>query len=352
MTEKETILIVEDCPMNRKLLKQLLTHHGYQVRDVDSGQAALQAVQQELPDLMAVDVMMPEMDGYSLCRELKKDKKTMSIPVIFISALDEIGDKLAGFEAGGVDYITKPFQSAEVLARITTHMELCRLRWQLEERNRLLNEEKKKTESLLRNLLPMKVAEELMETGRYRPRSFEQVTVCFIDIVAFTATSARLEPELIINELDDIFTEFDRIANEYRCERIKIIGDAYLFACGVPEERQDHAWLAIQAARQMVACLDKRNLAARQPWLVRVGLDSGKVVGGIVGSQKYLYDIFGDTVNLAARMEELSLPMRVNISAATHALVEDRFTFTRRSDITVKGKGRLSMYFVEDEVVN
>ncbi len=352
MSEKETILVVEDCPMNRKLLTQLLTHHGYRVQSVDSGAAALEAVQQELPDLMAVDIMMPEMDGFALCRKLKENDRTRQIPVIFISALDETKDKLAGFEAGGVDYITKPFQSAEVLARINIHMELCRLRRQLEERNRLLHEEKKKTESLLLNLLPAKVAEELMETGRYRPRSFDQVTVCFIDIVAFTATSTRLEPEIIINELDEIFTEFDRIASTFHCERIKIIGDAYLFACGVPEEQEDHAWQAVQAAREMVACLNKRNLAVRQPWMIRVGLDSGKVVGGIVGSQKYIYDIFGDTVNLAARMEELALPMRVNISAATHALIQDRFTFTRRDDITVKGKGRLTMYFVEDEVVH
>ncbi|MBU1418005.1 MAG: response regulator [Proteobacteria bacterium] len=351
LTEKEIILIVEDSLVNRTLLSNLLTRHGYQVWSTDSAQAALETLEHELPDLIALDIMMPGMDGYELCRILKKDRRTRDIPVIFISSLDKTENKLTGFRAGGVDYITKPFYHEEVLARFSTHLKLSRLQHQLSEQNKQLTQEKQKTESLLFNVFPVNVARELMETGTCLPRSFDQVTVCFADIISFTATASSLAPEFIIGELNDIFTEFDQIAEEYDCERIKTMGDAYLFACGVPVENRQHAFNVVQTAKGMINFLEKRNNSTGQQWKIRIGIHSGKIVSGIVGSKKFLYDIFGDTVNIAARMEELSLPMRINISEATYMLLQDRFTFIKRSDIEVKGKGILSMYLVENNLL-
>ncbi len=351
-TEKEIILIVEDSSVNRKLLSNLLTRHGYQVWSTENGQAALETLKQGLPDLIALDIMMPVMDGYELCRLLKKDKRTRDIPVIFISSLNETENKLTGFRAGGVDYITKPFHHEEVLARFSTHLKLSRLQHQLAEQNRQLKQEQQKTESLLLNVLPVQVARELIATGNYQPRTFDQVTVCFTDIIAFTSTASSLTPEFIIGELNDIFTGFDQIAEENDCERIKTMGDAYLFTCGVPEENKAHAFNVVKTAKAIINFLEQRNKSSKQQWQIRVGMHSGQVVSGIVGSKKYLFDIFGDTVNIAARMEELSLPMQINISEATHILLKDRFTFTRRSGIEVKGKGKLSMYLVEDTIVS
>ena len=349
MTEQQTILVVDDSTQNCQILNVLLTSEGYQVLLADGGQSALDVIEQGLPDLMLVDIMMPGMDGYELCRRLKADSRTSVIPVIFVSALSETKDKLVGFKVGGVDYITKPFQFEEILARIATHLKLCRLQHQLEEQNKQLEEEQRKIESLLLNVLPVQVARELMVTGEYQPRSFAEATVCFVDIVAFTEAAATLEPEYIISELNDIFTGFDRIACENNCERIKTIGDAYLFACGVPEENSEHAYNVVQSAQEIIAFLHERNAKSKQEWLVRIGVDSGKVVGGIVGSEKYLYDIFGDTVNIAARMEKMSTPMRVNISEATHALLQDRFSVYKRKCREVKGKGKFCMFFVGDD---
>ncbi|MBU0943387.1 MAG: response regulator [Proteobacteria bacterium] len=351
-TEKEIILIVEDSLVNRTLLSNLLSRQGYQVWGAENGKAALETLQQGLPDLIALDIMMPDMDGYTLCRQLKEEARTRDIPVIFISSLDKTEDKLTGFKAGGVDYITKPFQHEEVLARISTHLKLSRLQHQLSEQNRQLKEEQQKTESLLLNVLPVQVARELIETGNCLPRSFDQVTVCFTDIIAFTATASSLTPEFIIGELNDIFTEFDQITENHTCERIKTMGDAYLFACGVPVENKHHALNVVQSAKAMIHFLEERNKSSKQQWQIRVGMHSGSVVSGIVGSKKYLYDIFGDTVNIAARMEELSSPMQINISEATHLLLQDRFTFTKRNGIEVKGKGKLSMYFVKDSIIS
>jgi len=139
--QKANLLVVDDVPLNLHLLVHLLTKHGYKVRPASSGPAALAAVQAELPDMILLDIMMPEMDGYEVCRRLKSDERTRDIPVIFISAIDQAEDKVKAFEAGGVDYVTKPIQPEEVVARIETHLKLRELQKSLEEKNRLLEEE-------------------------------------------------------------------------------------------------------------------------------------------------------------------------------------------------------------------
>lgn len=342
-----SILIVEDSAINRKILENLLAKEGYRIRLACHGKEALACLQQELPDLIVLDIIMPEMNGLELCHLLKQDKATFDIPVIFISSLDDTADKLKAFEMGGVDYITKPFHPAEVLARINTHLKLCLLQRQLEEKNRQLALEKQKSEALLLNVLPARVARELMEKGDCAPQSFHDVTVCFVDIVQFTAAAATLAPEILIGELNTLFTAFDRIANMHHCERIKTIGDAYLCTCGLPEKNAHHVQSMADAALAMVTYLTERNRTACLQWQVRVGMHTGPVVGGIVGTNKYLYDIFGDTVNIAARLEELSAPMRINVSAEVYQVLADEFVFACPIDVAMKGKGTQTTYFLE-----
>lgn len=339
MNDQQTVLVVEDSPVNRKILTELLIKQGYNILTADSGEAALALVKEILPDLIILDIMMPGIDGYATCKQLKSNSATCDIPVIFISSLDATEDKIGGFTSGGVDYITKPFQPAEVLARITTHLRLCQLQRRLEEQNRQLEEEKRKSEALLRNVLPARIAKELLATGTCKPHLFTETTVCFADIVDFTSTSSRLSPEVIIHELNEIFTSFDRIALKHHCERMKTIGDAYLFSCGIPEPAPLHAQNVAHSALEMVDYLTHRNLKAEHSWRIRVGIHSGPVVGGVVGTDKYLYDIFGDTVNIAARVEEMSQPMQVNVSSCTHSLLKDTFLFAEGKEVEMKGKG-------------
>jgi DNA-binding response OmpR family regulator len=342
-----SILVVEDSPINQRQLQYLLSKQGYSVAVANNGREALALLEHLRPDLMLLDIVMPELDGLSLCRLLMADPATREIPVIFISSLDNTADKLNGFAAGGVDYITKPFHPAEVLARISTHLKLRQLQQQLAENNRQLALEKQKSEALLLNVLPARVARELMERGSCTPQSFAEVTVGFVDIVQFTDTAAHLDPAFLISELNDLFTAFDRIVEAHHCERMKTIGDAYLFAAGIPEPRPDHGRNGALAALEVIDYLNKRNQQAVQQWQVRIGIHSGPVVGGIVGTKKYIYDIFGDTVNIAARLESLSTPMRINVSSTFCQSLEREFVFSRVHEVEMKGKGMQATCFLE-----
>jgi adenylate cyclase len=215
-----------------------------------------------------------------------------------------------------------------------------------------IKQEKEKSDRLLLNVLPAKVADDLKQKGKTTPQSFEDVTVFFSDFLGFTRRSSDLEPKTLIEELNDVFTEFDSIVSRNECERIKTIGDAYLAVCGLPEPDEKHAENIVRSALEIVEYLRRRNAHSAIEWQTRIGIHSGSVVGGVVGVKKYIYDIFGDTVNTASRMESNSESMRVNISQATHSLVKDRFECVEREEIEVKGKGRMKMYFVESAKLN
>lgn len=344
-----SILVVDDSLINRKILYNLLSKAGYEVGLVGGGKEALAEIAQKRPDLLLLDILMPEMDGLELCRLLKKHPATSEIPIIFISSLDNTSDKVNGFAAGGVDYITKPFQPSEVLARISTHLKICRLQRQLTEKNRQLELEKQKSEALLLNVLPAQVAAELMEKGSCTPQHYAEVTVCFVDIVGFTSAATLLPPETLISELNDLFTAFDQITEANLCERMKTIGDAYLYVAGLPEPNQYHAQHAATAALEMIAYLTRRNETANHRWEVRIGIHTGPVIGGIVGTKKYLYDIFGDTVNTAARLQTLSEPMRINASHAVRSRLNRDFCFSCSAEVNMKGKGFQLICFLEGE---
>lgn len=220
--------------------------------------------------------------------------------------------------------------------------------------NKMIRIERDKNEHLLHNTLPEKVVKDLKEHGNSEPEKFDQVTVCFSDIVGFTERSAKLDPKALISELNDVYSAFDDIITKYDCERIKTIGDAYLCVCGMPEKKSNHAESMILASAEMISFLERRNQDNEMIWQIRVGVHSGEVVGGIVGVKKYIYDIFGDTINTASRLESLSVPMRINISESTYKLAKNsdrlrkfNIVFEKRTPIEVKGKGMMNMYFVE-----
>lgn len=219
--------------------------------------------------------------------------------------------------------------------------------------NKIIALEKDKNEQLLLNTLPMKVVRDLKKTGRSLPHKFKDVTVYFSDIVDFTKYSSHLDPKELIDELNDIYTAFDEIMLKYDCERIKTIGDAYLAVCGMPQQNNRHAEMMLKASLEVMEYIDKRNINSESKWKLRIGMHSGNVVGGIVGVKKYIYDIFGDTINTASRMESNSLPMRINISEETYRLIQNKefiksqsISFEKRAPIQVKGKGEMTMYFV------
>lgn len=212
------------------------------------------------------------------------------------------------------------------------------------ERTHELQIEKTRSDNLLLNILPADIAEELKFKGKAKAKLYQEVSVLFTDFVGFTATSEELSPEQLIHELNKNFTRFDEIIEQHGLEKIKTIGDAYLAVCGLPTENSNHALQVVQAARviQQYMLTEGNSI-----FKVRLGVHSGPVVAGIVGVKKFAYDIWGDTVNTAARMEQNSEPGKINISGATYQLIKEQFVCTYRGEIAAKNKGQLQMYFVE-----
>jgi class 3 adenylate cyclase len=333
------VLVVDDIEENLKVLSETLIQAGFHPLQAKSGERALQIAAKAQPDLILLDIQMPGMDGFETIARLKADPITEPIPVIFISALNQIEDKVKGFQSGAVDYVSKPFQKEEVLARVGTHL---RLRQALT----AVEAERKKSDRLLHAMLPDAIADELKETGASAPRHFPQATILFSDLVGFTDQASRLTPAVLIEELNAMVSAFDAIMDKHGCERIKTIGDAYLAACGMPVPNPDHARLLVAAALEMMTWMEQRNATRELKWPMRIGIHSGEVVAGIVGTSRYLYDVFGDTVNTASRMEAASEPMRVNISAATKGLLGPRVVLESRGYLPVKGKEAMDMYFI------
>jgi class 3 adenylate cyclase len=215
-----------------------------------------------------------------------------------------------------------------------------------------LEKEKHRSDELLLNILPAEVAEELKHSGSAKAKHFEDVTVLFTDFVDFTRVSERMSPQALIDELNTCFTAFDAITSKYNIEKIKTIGDAYLAVAGLPAADPDHALNVIRAAQEMKVFMDDRfTTHNHNTFQIRIGIHSGSVVAGIVGIKKFGYDIWGDTVNTAARMEQSSEAGKINISQTTYELVKDHFTCVYRGEIHAKNKGDMKMYFVEGSVV-
>ncbi|MCB0697470.1 MAG: hypothetical protein KDC07_08910, partial [Chitinophagaceae bacterium] len=218
----------------------------------------------------------------------------------------------------------------------------------VKERTKEIAEEKKKSDDLLLNILPEEVADELKERGATTAQQYDHVTVLFTDFVNFTTAGEHMGSQALVEELHNCFKAFDEILDKYNIEKIKTIGDAYLAVCGLPTADQRHAEKIVQAAQEIRAfMLQRRQQLGDKTFEIRIGIHSGSVVAGIVGVKKFAYDIWGDTVNTAARMEQNSEAGKINISQTTYELVQDNFTCSYRGEIEAKGKGELKMYFVE-----
>ncbi len=220
----------------------------------------------------------------------------------------------------------------------------------LAQRNKI-SKEKKRSEELLLNILPEETAEELKATGEAKAKSFTQVSVLFTDFKNFTQASERLTPEELVAEINLCYSEFDRIITKHNVEKIKTIGDSYMCAAGLPVENPTHAHDIVAAGLEMAEFIErnkKEKLKKGQATFdLRIGVNTGPVVAGIVGIKKFSYDIWGDTVNTASRMESSGEVGRVNVSGATYELIKDVYACTHRGKLEAKNKGLIDMYFVD-----
>lgn len=345
-TETGKILVVDDNESNRNMLSRRLERQGHTTRLAENGIKALEKLRQEDFDLVLLDVMMPEMDGYEVLERLHNDDKLRGLPVIMISALDQLDTVVRCIELGAEDYLPKPFNPVVLRARIGACLEKKRLRDRERAYIKKLRIEQERSDQLLLNILPRPIANRLKEGQRQIADYFPDVTVLFCDLVGFTQISERLPPAELVAMLNKIFSMFDLLVEKHGLEKIKTIGDEYMIAGGLPMPRKGHASAVAEMALDMLAVMDRFNTKHNTNVRIRVGLNCGPVTAGVIGTKKFAYDLWGDTVNLASRMESHGIANAIQVTEETYRRLRHRFAFQRRGIIHVKGKGALCTYFL------
>jgi adenylate cyclase len=472
MSKPATIMCIDDSATNRMILEEMVTELGHAYVSAVNGKEGLDKILQKMPDILLLDLMMPIMNGYQVLEALKADPKTRNLPVIVISAVDEMDSVLQCIKNGAEDYLPKPLnmlllkaRMGAILTRLAVHEQEERLRLESEARIRLIVEtaleavivtdqdcrilvwnpqatlafgrnpeevlgkempglvftepflgqfldgwkghkegkpwallgqtvetssvrkdgsnfpvelstsiakwnntstfnvfirditerkkaeealrnEQNKSERLLLNVLPPMIAQRLKTGENSIADAFPSATVLFSDLVGFTKISAKISAAELVKFLGDIFSEFDRLTHKYGLEKIKTIGDAYMVAGGLPIASTDHAEKLVAMGQEMITSLERVTASSPEPFKVRIGVHTGPVVAGVIGTHKFIYDLWGDTVNTASRMESHGVIGRVHVSAVTYELVKDKFKFEARGVIEVKGKGPMETYLL------
>ena len=341
--EPGSLLVVDDNEPNRDMLARRLERLGHRVARAENGREALEKIRAEPFDVVLLDIQMPVMNGYQVLEELKADPVLRALPVIVLSASDESQSVIRCIQMGAEDHLRKPFDPVLLQARINACLEKKRFRDREVSYLRQIQEEKQRADELLHIILPHDVAAELKATNAVQPRRFENVGVLFCDIVGFTAFSDRRPPEKILAWLQSLVEAFEEIAARHGLEKIKTIGDAFMAAAGLPNPLENPAHHCVRCGLEMIAA------ASAQPphWQVRVGVHVGPVVAGVVGRKKYQYDVWGDTVNTAARMEQAAPANSVCVNAETWRGLETSCAGQSQGRIQIKGKGEQEIFRIE-----
>jgi class 3 adenylate cyclase len=346
-SQQAFLLLVDDKEANRDLLSRRLYKEGFRVELAENGRQALQMLRNMDFDLVLLDIIMPEMDGYQVLGEIKRDEQLCRMPVIMISALDEIDSVVRCIEMGAEDYLQKPFNQVILNAKISATLERKRLRDRERDFLKKLQEEQEKSEKLLLNILPQPIAERLKKGEATIADSYSEVTVFFSDLVGFTELSTGISASALVEKLNRIFIAFDKLTEKYGLEKIKTIGDAYMLVGGAPTPRPDHAEAVAYLALDVLKTLENLNEENNENFRVRIGMHTGPIVAGVMGKHKFNYDLWGDTVNIASRMESQGIPDHIQISESTYQLLKDKFVCELRGPIDIKGKGKMVTYILQ-----
>ena len=339
MSETEPrILVVDDNEDNRFTLVHRLRRSGYKtVATAINGREAVALCESRPFDLVLLDIMMPEMDGFQVLEHLKRDMQLRDIPVIMISALDDLKSVIRCIELGAEDYLPKPFNSTLLKARIGACLEKKRLRDKEASYRERIKDEKKRSDDLLNVILPSAAVRELKATGEIKPRRHEGVAILFCDIVGFTSFCDRKLPEEVVAHLQGLVEAFEDIVERHDMEKIKTIGDAFMATAGLLHPVDAPLLTAVKCGLDMAAAATQ--LEPR--WDVRVGVHFGPVVAGVVGRQQFLFDVWGDTVNVAARLVDHGSPGSVAMTHAAWQEIQDECRARSLGMIELKGKGEV-----------
>ncbi len=360
---KYTLLVADDDRFVHMFIESVFEaeHHDFQIISAFNGKEVCDIATNQKVDLIIMDWEMPVMNGIQALEYLKSDPAVADIPVIIITTTGKL--QLA-FESGAIDFIRKPLDKTELLVRVKSALSMFKLIKQLvnqaeileeqsnelEIKNKELSEQKEKSDKLLLNILPYEIAEQLKNKGVVDAKTYRKVSVLFTDFKGFTKISEKLSPQEIIKELGIFFAKFDEIIGGHFIEKIKTIGDAYMCVGGLPLRNKSNPIDTVLAGLEMQAFAKEYNeqkiKEGKEPWNLRIGIHTGRVVAGVIGKKKFAYDIWGDTVNTASRMESAGEIGKVNVSGDTYEHIKDYFDCEYRGKIEAKNKGQIEMYFV------
>jgi adenylate cyclase len=344
-SDRPAILIVDDNEDNRYTLQTLLEADGYgRIASASGGNEAVRMIENEKFSLVLLDMMMPDLNGDEVLRLIKSKADTRDIPVVMISADNDTEKISKCIELGADDYLPKPFNPNILRARIGSALRRNSLRAM--EADSRVEKQKGHSETLLRNILPAEIAFRLRNGESNIADHYDDATVLFADIVGFGKITARMRAYEIIECLNQLFSEFDRLAEAAGVEKIKTSGDSYMAVAGIPRPHPNHAQMATDLALDMIRAVGQLPLRLPEPFSIRVGLHSGPVMAGVIGTRKFTYDVWGDTVNIAARMEAASQPNRVLSSASTAKALGGDFFLEGPQTIPTKEERVMEAFFV------
>ena len=357
-TKSMKVLVVDDSKTLRRILIHELNSIGItNISEAGDGNEAVERLRVESFDLMLLDMEMPELDGLGVLKVVKSTPELSYLPVIIVSSAEDFDRIVECIQVGAEDYLPKPFNAVLLRARVFSSLEKKRLRdldrehiLELQREKEMLHIEQMKSEKLMLNILPKPIADRLKKGEKNIAGSYPEVTVLFSDLVGFTKMSAKKTAPELVKLLNDIFSRFDKRAELLGLEKIKTIGDAYMAVGGLPIPRSDHAEIVADMALGMYQDLADFNQANQQEIQMRIGIHSGPVVAGVIGFTKFSYDLWGNTVNTASRMESTSGNGRIQVSAITHELLKEHFVLEERELIECKGLGPMLTSYVNARI--
>jgi adenylate cyclase len=334
------VLIVDDNEDNRFTLSMRLEACGYgNIVTAENGREALEKMRRSPVDLVLLDITMPELDGYGVLEELRADTALREIPVVMVSALEDVKSVVRCVELGAVDYLTKPFDPVLLKARVDNCIEKARYKAQEAAHLARIESERRRADDVLATVLPRSIARALKLNGRLAPQRYEDVAVLFCDVVGFTSYSERHPPEIVFAELEVLVDRFEEIAQKYGLEKIKTVGDAFIATANLLSPIDEPMPAAAACALEMVTA----TRTVRADWAVRIGIDFGPVSAGVMGKRQFQFDVWGDTVNTSARIEEYGRPDSVNVSGRAWLPLRSRAQGRSLGFVDLKGKEKIEV---------
>jgi class 3 adenylate cyclase len=349
-----SVLLVDDQALVAEIIRQHLTPHtDIELMHCSDPEEAVGVAEKVGATVILQDLVMPTVSGLDLVEAFRANHKTREVPIIVLSSHEEPFIKADAFGRGANDYLVKPPDQVELIARIRYHsksyinlLEKNEVHEKLLSYAARLEYEQQRSERLLLNILPKEIAERLKGGERDIADYYFEASVLFADIVNFTPLAARLKPKQIVDMLNQIFSAFDELTARYGLEKIKTIGDAYMVVGGIPRWEPNHAAAVANMALAILGLIDHFRWRFEPTFDIRIGLHIGPVVAGVIGKQKFSYDLWGNTVNMACRLEAHGLPGHIQVTEPTMKHLAQSHLFKPRGEVHLKGMGPTMTWFL------